>query len=215
MRKKFIKKVLPRLLGGFAPALIRFLGWSLRYEVEDPAGFLGLRERGAVLFVFWHNRILLMPYLCRRFQPHRKQVVLMSQSRDGSFIADISARFDIGAIRGSSSKGAIPALLKIHRLIREGGVDFALTPDGPRGPKYHIHAGILQLGRKSGLPIVPVTLDFDAKWELNSWDRFQIPRPFTRCRMRIGSPVPVGTRSDDEVVAELRAAMEDGGGKDR
>jgi len=209
MKKWLLKKGLPRILRGVAPWVIRALGASLRYRVDDPSGFLPLKDREAVLFVFWHNRIFLMPYLCRRFQPQRRQVVLMSHSRDGSFIADIASRFEIGAIRGSTSKGAIAALLKVHRLIREGGVDFALTPDGPRGPLYHIHPGILQLGRKSGLPIVPVTMDFEKKWEMKSWDRFQIPHPGTHCHLRIGKAVMVGDRTDGEVEAEIRLMMSD------
>ncbi|MDX6765842.1 MAG: lysophospholipid acyltransferase family protein [Candidatus Methylacidiphilales bacterium] len=207
MKKKLLKHILPRLLKGVAPALIRLLCSTLRFQIVDNHGLLQVRDRPPVLFVFWHNRILAMPYIQQRFNPGRKLTVLMSKSRDGSFISGIAARFGIDAIRGSSSKGAVAALLAIHRLLRLGGVDFALSPDGPRGPRYQVHNGILQLGRKTGLSIVPITPHYSSFWELQTWDRFQIPRPFCRCRILVGRPIQVGESSDEAIAEEIQSAM--------
>src|SRR5690606_8916637 len=95
------------------------------------------------------------------------------------------------AARGSSSRQGMKAFIALARKIRNEGSDVAITPDGPRGPIYSMHSGILQLAEAGGVPITPVTCHYEKKWELKSWDRFQIPKPFTKCRLVFGEPVPV------------------------
>ncbi len=164
-----------------AAAAIRLLSSTLRYEVKDEAGLFGNNMRSPCIFVLWHNRILLMPRLYEKYWHQRKLVVMISRSRDGAMISDTAARFGIESARGSSSGKGVAALIKMTKdLVREGK-DVGVTPDGPRGPRYSVQEGILHLARISGYPVIPVTYHLDRKWEARSWDRFQIPKPFSKC----------------------------------
>lgn len=189
-RKKFSlwlkKRVVPWVIPPLASGFIRLLGRSLRIEICDRTGLLNQPDRPGVLFAFWHNRILMMPYFYERMSRGRHLTVMISRSRDGTLIADIAARFGIGAARGSSSQYGSDALRELMTKIKQPGQDVGITPDGPRGPVYEIQPGVIALAQKTGTPILPVTVHYDQKWELKSWDRFQIPRPFTRCQLILG-----------------------------
>ncbi len=193
LRKKFSlwvkKQVIPWALPPLAAGFIRLLGMTLTVRVEDPDGVLNNPERDGVLFAFWHNRILMMPYFCETIYRERSLTVMISRSRDGTLIADIAARFGIGAARGSSSKFGGDALRELMSKLKEPGQDVGITPDGPRGPVYKVQPGVIALAQKTGTSILPVTVRYHRKWELKSWDRFQIPRPFTRCQIVVGPAI--------------------------
>lgn len=188
-----------------AAVLIRLIGGSLRVEVEDRAGILKAKNAQPFLIAFWHNRILMLPYLCQKFASDRRFVVMISRSRDGQLIADVARRFGVDAARGSTSKGGSGAFRKALRELVKKGSDVGVTPDGPRGPRYEVQPGVLALARMSGLPIVPITVHYDSKWELPSWDRFQIPHPFTRCRLIIGEPMSIEDGGETEALQKQLA----------
>jgi lysophospholipid acyltransferase (LPLAT)-like uncharacterized protein len=206
MMKKFFKQTLAPRFGPFLAALVvRILGWSMRVELVDPHGLFSPWQKKPYVFAFWHNRLLMMPYLYTRFLPGRQLTVMMSMSRDGQITTGLAKRFGIQAARGSSSREGLKAFLGLARKLKMEGSDVAITPDGPRGPVYSMHTGILQLAEAGGVPITPVTCHYDRKWVLKSWDRFQIPKPFTRCRMVVGEPVSVPENATPE---QLKAAGE-------
>jgi len=191
------------LLAGF----IRLLGMTLRLRVEDPHG--QLLTEGPVIWAFWHNRIAVMPIVYRRHARHRPAVVLTSPSGDGEFLARTMAHFRLGAVRGSSSRRGAAALRELVAVMA-AGKDAIITPDGPRGPRYHLHAGLLQLSALSGASIVPIAIHYNAFKEMRTWDGFRIPRPFSRVRVRFGEAVAVPRRAGDEKLAELRLRVEQG-----
>jgi lysophospholipid acyltransferase (LPLAT)-like uncharacterized protein len=204
MIKKFVRQTLAPKFGPFlAASFVKLLGRSLRVEVIDPHGLLNPRQREPYIFAFWHNRLLMMPYLYPRFLPGRQLTVMMSMSRDGQITAGLAKYFGIQAARGSSSREGLKAFINLARKLKNDGGDVGITPDGPRGPIYSIHTGILQLAEAGGVPITPVTCHYENKWELKSWDRFQIPKPFSRCRLVLGEPVsvPIGATADQLSVA--------------
>ena len=110
---------------------------------------------------------------------HRKTVALTSASKDGDMVARAMAVFGLGAVRGSSSRRAVAALVGLKRALMEG-LDVCLTPDGPRGPRYRIQPGFIKLAEATGAPIVPIHVRFSSAWRLKTWDRFVIPKPFSR-----------------------------------
>jgi len=210
---KFLRRrVLRRFGAPLAALLIRLLGASVRLRVQDPHGVLDKLGREPMIFAFWHCRILLMPYIYRKLVHGRRLKVMMSRSRDGEFISEVAARFGIEAVRGSSSRGGIAALLEIARALRQGGCDMGITPDGPRGPRCQVQEGILALARHSGAPVVPIYYHTHWKWEAGSWDRFQVPFPFTCCDLYLGEPILARDLDD----GALRGAIERGlnGGKE-
>lgn len=174
--------------------LVWIVNWTARYRVEDWNNYQSLRDRDTpVILSFWHNQIFSATYFWR----FRGIVVITSRHFDGEYIARIIQLFGYGAARGSSSRGAVRALLQLKRTLARGR-DVAFTIDGPRGPLYKVKPGPLWLSRKTGLPIVPFHVQPRSFWTLNSWDGFRIPKPFTEIVVRIGRPFVVPPDGDEE-----------------
>ncbi|HXS01046.1 MAG TPA: lysophospholipid acyltransferase family protein, partial [Pyrinomonadaceae bacterium] len=128
-------------------------------------------------------------------------------SFDGEYIARFIQRFGYGAVRGSSTRGAVGAVIEMARLMREGCTT-AFTIDGPKGPRYVAKMGAVLLAKKSGHPIMPVTMALDRYWEMPSWDRFQIPKPFTRARVYVAPPIYVPSDADDALLMAKRDELQ-------
>jgi len=138
----------------------------------------------------------------------RRCVCLISASADGEMIARIVERFGIQAARGSSSRRGKEAFRELAENF-DGGMDVAITPDGPRGPRYRVQQGIIGLAQRTGAPVYPVSWIMDRKIELPSWDRFMIPLPFARCTIIIGEPLSIQkTRTEEEFEGECRRLEE-------
>lgn len=200
-----------RLLGGLIAFVVRMLGWTLRYRVHDPHGYFHENShRGdALIWAFWHNRILALPPARQRFAGHRQMVVLTSASGDGEILAEVCRRFGLGAVRGSSSRRGRAALLELHRHL-EAATDVLITPDGPRGPRYRMAAGAIHLAARSGVAMIPVRVHYGRKFELRTWDRFQIPWPFTRATLWLGEKTVIDPAAvkDDDVLESERLRLE-------
>ncbi len=193
MKKWFRRKAAPAL----AASIVHALAATLRIGIEDPFGALQTHAATPAIFTFWHNRLLLMPKFYQFFYPKRSAAALISRSRDGEIIADICAQFGVIAIRGSSSKQATIAFRELVRNMETGRLDIVITPDGPRGPRYHAQLGALQLSQMTGFPVIPVTYYLSHKWVMKSWDQFQIPKPFSRCHLVFAQPFVVPTEAED------------------
>jgi lysophospholipid acyltransferase (LPLAT)-like uncharacterized protein len=149
-------------------------------------------------------------HLVRPHHRHTRLAALISASKDGAFLASILENFDVQPVRGSSSRRGAQALLELTGWA-ERGYHIAVTPDGPRGPCYSVHDGIIALAQVTGHPIVPYTCQLGWKIRLKSWDRFQIPLPFSRCEMTFHPPLRVprhATEPDRHLLAaELRQTL--------
>ncbi len=136
---------------------------------------------------------------------------MTSRSFDGEYIARIISAFGFEPVRGSSSRGAVPALRGMHGVLEKQGVA-AFTIDGPRGPKYVAKPGPVLLSRNTGAPIRAFYVAVRDHWTLNSWDQFIIPKPFTRAYIRMSAPIQVPADASDEqmksYVAEMQGALE-------
>jgi lysophospholipid acyltransferase (LPLAT)-like uncharacterized protein len=177
------------LVVGLATVLLKLLGGTLRWTFEDQAGYCSRAPGSPFIVGVWHNRILVLPlvfeWFCRRCHPVS---ILTSPSRDGALLSAFMANFGMSAVRGSSSRGGVKALLLLRAQLREG-VDIAITPDGPRGPVYEPSAGLLRLAVKTGLPVMAIRVDYERYWEIQSWDKFRIPKPFSRVYVTMLAPV--------------------------
>ena len=200
--------------GRLAAALIyiagRTLAASLRVTWRDESGLLTGAKPEPVIFCTWHNRLALSLMIFRDYvqvqQPSRRLAALVSASKDGGLLARVLARFGVEAVRGSSSRRGAQAMLELTSCI-ERGSDVAITPDGPRGPCYVIQPGVIALAQLTGLPIIPVSYHADWKKTLRSWDRFQLPLPFTRCEVRFGPPLRVPRAAGEEEREKLRQEL--------
>jgi lysophospholipid acyltransferase (LPLAT)-like uncharacterized protein len=189
--------------------LINLIGRTARFEVVGWENHEQAEADGGLpIYVFWHDRIFLTTYWWRK----RRIVVMTSRSFDGEYIARFIQRFGYGAVRGSSTRGGAGAVVEMARLMR-AGCTTAFTIDGPKGPRYVAKMGAVLLAKKTGHPIVPVTMALDRYWTLPSWDLFQIPKPFTSACVYVAPPIYVPADADEEMLAakqeELQRTLDD------
>jgi lysophospholipid acyltransferase (LPLAT)-like uncharacterized protein len=189
-----------RWLIGFGYWLLQIWARTLRYKVDDQAGVVRKPATENVIGCLWHNRLLLLPFVLRRFTPNRRGAALISASRDGDLLTDAIHRFGFDVVRGSSSKMGASALLQLSQVLSGGG-DVVITPDGPRGPVYEIGPGPVFLAQKTGAAVLPMNLEYSSCWRFRSWDRFILPRPFCKVHMTFGElhhVVPTNTPEEFE-----------------
>jgi len=171
--------------------LLQIWARTLRYEIDDRSNVINTPVTENYIGSLWHNRLLLISYILKRFAPHRPGAGLISASRDGDLVADLTQRFGFDVVRGSSSRLGASGVLELTNVLASGR-DVLITPDGPRGPAYELGPGIVFLAQKSGAAVVPVNIEYSSCWRLKSWDRFILPRPFAKVHVIIGSPHHVG-----------------------
>ena len=192
------------VIAGVGAPLIGALGRTIRWRVEGAEHYDAIVTQGRQpIFAFWHGRILAATYFWR----DRGIVVMTSRNFDGEWIARIIRRFGYGTARGSTSRGAGRALIQIKRDVTAGR-PAAFTVDGPRGPARRVQSGAVWLAGTTGNPILPFHIEADRYWSARSWDRTQIPRPFSLAAVAIGAPFEVSDPSVDGVVEDRRAALE-------
>ena len=185
------------LLGSYFPLV--------RTEREGAENYLRLRREGKrVIFVFWHGHLLPLVHV------HRNEgiVVLVSEHKDGEYIARVILRHGFGTARGSSTRGGVKGLKAILRAARDDR-DLAFTPDGPKGPRHVFKRGALVAAQLTGLPLITVAVGADRAWYLKSWDRFMIPKPFSSLRVRYGKPRWVSRDAPDGILAMVAQELED------
>ena len=197
----------------FVLFLIEWLGYllvslvccTLRYEIssEAPEEVSGPFPPIPVIGSYWHRTVIPATWLFRR----RGCAVMTSRSFDGEYIARIIKRFGIEPVRGSSSRGAVAALLGMNRVLSEGRTA-AFTIDGPRGPRFVAKPGPVLLSRMSGVPILCFYLAVEHCWQLNSWDRLMIPRPFSRVHLRWSRMIRVPADASEEQMQEFHQQMQ-------
>jgi lysophospholipid acyltransferase (LPLAT)-like uncharacterized protein len=186
-------------------AAISLIGRTIRWEVSGEEHLDVVAAKGQEpIFCLWHDRIFAGTYYLR----DRGIVVITSQSLDGEYIARFLKRFGFGTIRGSSTRGGVRALVEMIREMRRGA-PMAFTVDGPRGPRYEAKPGALLLAKKTGNPLVPFSVECDRFWMIRSWDRLQIPKPFTKARFMVGSPQYIPANATESDVDDARAKLQE------
>ena len=190
--------------------LMRSVAATLRYKWDDRPRLIENPPREPMIFCFWHNRLSLCMHAHRLYVRNggKKEIAaLVSASRDGGFLAAVLECFKVQPVRGSSSRRGPQALLELISWA-ERGYDLTITPDGPRGPRYIVQDGVMSLAQVTGLPIY--AFSFHASWKIcpKTWDRFQIPLPFSRCQMNVTGPFRVPREATDEQREAIRQQLE-------
>lgn len=191
---------------------IRLLSSTIRFHWEDRSQCFKTPDRAPVIFCIWHNRLALALDVRRVYlqtmRSTRPLAAIVSASKDGGILARVLERFDTQPVRGSTSRRGPQALLELTTWSARGH-DLAITPDGPRGPRYHVQPGVVALAQVTGRAVVPVCYTLSRKWVLNSWDGFQIPLPFARCRMVLGEPLHIPRHLSEEQREHWRVQLEE------
>jgi lysophospholipid acyltransferase (LPLAT)-like uncharacterized protein len=187
--------------------IIRLIGPTLRVSISYEDGAQQTLDQRPLIGSFWHSCIIPSTYICRDLGVR----VMSSNSYDGEYMGRIIHQFGFVAVKGSSSRNAVRALLGLRRALADGWT-VAFTLDGPRGPRHKVKPGPVALARSSGVPLTMFHAAVDKAWVLNSWDRMMIPLPFSRVLLRFGKLIPVPTDASDEDVerytAELQSALD-------
>jgi lysophospholipid acyltransferase (LPLAT)-like uncharacterized protein len=201
------QRIILRLIIGAGYWFIRIVGPTLRVCISREEGAQQTVGQRPLIGSFWHACIIPATFMCRNLGVR----VMSSNSYDGEYMGRIIRKFGFVAVKGSSSRNAVRALLGLRRALDEGW-SVAFTLDGPRGPRYKVKPGPVALGRSSGVPLTMFHMAVDKAWVLNSWDRLIIPKPFSRVMMRFGKLIEVprdATDADiDRYQCELQAALD-------
>ncbi len=196
-----------RWIAQLASWVMRALFRTLRFRFIDHAGVLTDPPAEPLLWAFWHNRLVVSAYMFERFFPKRRGAAMASQSKDGEIISGIIAAFGLRPIRGSSSRGGARALIEMKRAY-DDGYDVAITPDGPRGPRYHVNPGIIKLAQLTGAKIFPMHIEYSRCWRLKSWDGFMVPKPFATVTITYDALHPVAATTTEEEFEAERVKLE-------
>lgn len=204
-RFTFKQRLVIRLAGFFGYVLIGMLGATLRFQTTGWENVEAIEKAGKLpIYSFWHDRIISGTYFFR----NRGIIVLSSSSFDSEYTARCIQRLGFGIIKGSSTRGGIQALVGMIRMMKQGFA-MAFTIDGPKGPRYEAKAGPVVLAKKTGNPLMPFVIECEKFWTIKSWDRLQIPKPFTKANLIIGSPIYVDANARDEEQESKRLELQD------
>jgi lysophospholipid acyltransferase (LPLAT)-like uncharacterized protein len=186
---------------------IRLIGPTLRVCISYEDGAQTTLGQRPLIGSFWHSCLIPATYICRNLGVR----VMSSYSYDGEYMGRIIHKFGFVAVKGSSSRNAVRALLGLRRALEDGWT-VAFTLDGPRGPRHQVKPGPVALARSSGVPMTMFYAAVDKAWVLNTWDRLIIPAPFSRVLVRFGKLIPVPKNATDadleRYTAELQSSLD-------
>lgn len=204
-RFTFSQRLVIRVAGFLGYVLVRILGATVRFQTTGWEHFEAIENAGKLpIYSFWHDRIIAGTYHFR----NRGVIVLSSSSFDSEYTARCIQRLGFGIIKGSSTRGGIQALVGMIRMMKQGFA-MAFTIDGPKGPRYEAKAGPVVLAKKTGNPLMPFVIECEKYWTIKSWDRLQIPKPFTKANLIIGEPIYVDPNARDEELENKRVKLQD------
>ena len=201
------QRIVLRIIIWLGYGIIRLIGPTLRVAVSYEDGAQKTLDQRPLIASFWHSCMIPATYIFRNMGIR----VMSSNSYDGEYMGRIIHKFGFVAVKGSSSRNAVRALLGLRRALEEGWT-VAFTLDGPRGPRHKVKPGPVALARSSGLALTMFHAAVDRAWVLNTWDRLMIPMPFSRVLVRFGKLIPVPEDATDEDIerytGELQAALD-------
>ncbi|MFL6214110.1 MAG: lysophospholipid acyltransferase family protein [Blastocatellia bacterium] len=197
-------RLIIRVADLFFYTLLRVIGATMRCEVHGAEHLDAIHRSGRrAIFTSWHACIFGATWFWRK----RGIVVMSSVSRDAEYTARFIKRFGYGTARGSATRGSHRAMAEMAECLLSG-LDVGFTIDGPRGPAYQAKPGAVTLARHTGQAILPFHVAVARYWELPSWDRLQIPKPFTRAAVFVGEPITVAASAGKAEALARQAALQ-------
>jgi lysophospholipid acyltransferase (LPLAT)-like uncharacterized protein len=197
------QRIILRIIIAAGYWFIRLIGPTLRVCVSREVGAQETIGQRPLVLNFWHAGIIPATYLFRDVGIR----VMSSNSYDGEYMGRIIHKFGFVAVKGSSSRNAVRALLGLRRALQEGWA-VAFSIDGPRGPRYKVKPGPVALARSSGVPMATFHIAVESAWVLNTWDRLIIPKPFSQVLMRFGKLIPVPADASDEDIERYQQELQ-------
>lgn len=186
MTKNFLRAFALLVVPFVASLFIRFLYMTNKKNFHAP---LSIPDEPTI-FACWHGELLMLPYLYSRYRKIPNAKVLISSHFDGMLISKTIAYFGLGTIAGSTNRNATKVLIQGIKAIKDG-CDVGITPDGPKGPRHEVADGIIAMAQKTGAKIVLVEIKPTKFWQLSSWDKFTVPKPFGTLNYYATSPIDI------------------------
>ncbi len=169
-KRALILKIIPPI--GYFIVKLLALTCKKKFVITQPL------PNEPLIITMWHGELLMQPFLYKHLRKNRNIALAISDHFDGEFLARIQSFFGFKTIRGSSRKGMIKLIKAMFKSL-EDGFDVGLTPDGPKGPRHFVADGSVLVAQKKGIKIVCFNYKISSYWQLNSWDKFIIPKPFS------------------------------------
>jgi lysophospholipid acyltransferase (LPLAT)-like uncharacterized protein len=198
------QRIVLRIIIAAGYSFIRLIGPTLRLSVSREEGAEKTLDERPLITSFWHACIIPSTYIFRDIGIR----VMSSNSYDGEYMGRIIRKFGFVAVKGSSSRNAVRALLGLRRALQEGWT-VAFSIDGPRGPRHKVKPGPVSLARSSGVPLSMFHVAVERAWVLNTWDRLIIPKPFSRVLLRFGALIPVPPEASDGDLERYQQQLQD------
>jgi lysophospholipid acyltransferase (LPLAT)-like uncharacterized protein len=206
MAMKIQHPALIRAVGATGAFLVRRLvgttEFHFRYADPTVNPEVARRTGARYIYAFYHEVMLFPAY----FWAWPEMQILISDHRDGELISQVVQRLGFGVVRGSTTRGGARALREMTQRVDRGHL--CVTPDGPKGPRRHVHQGLPYLASRTGLPIVGAGMAFSNPWRAKSWDKFAVPRPFGKAACVVPEPVIVPPDAGREELEACRAEVE-------
>lgn len=203
MKKKIFKYLEVTIIPYLLQLLVRFIYITnkTRFHTTDK-----ISAKENFIACMWHGDLLMQPYNYQKFKPQGTVKGIISEHRDGEAIRKTVEYLGIGSLSGSSTRGGAKALIGAIKSLKKG-IDIAITPDGPRGPIYNVADGIVMIAQKTNSKILPLSCIPSKYWQLSSWDKFIIPKPFGTLDFYIGDPIDVSGMQLDEAKVLISEKM--------
>lgn len=202
MSKEQKRKIVAFLLPPIANLLIRLIYLTCKKEFKLASNY----PTEPFIVAFWHGELLMQPFLYKKFRGRHKISVMISEHFDGEIIARIISFFGFSTVRGSSSKGGARVLIEAIKTLKEGE-DIAITPDGPRGPRHSVADGIVALAQKTNSKIVVFNYQATNFWQLKSWDKFVVPKPFSKITFFADKVLDISQMNGEEAKEFIKGQM--------
>lgn len=202
LRKTILRKLALWLIPPIGAFLIRCIYLTNRKRFHLPSNV----PNEPVIFAFWHGDLLMQPYLYYQFRKIPKANVLISDHFDGQIIARIMRYFKLGTIHGSTTRGGAKVLIQGLKSLSEG-YDIGITPDGPKGPRHEMSDGAVIMAQKRQTKVIVYSCVPSKFWQLSSWDRFTVPKPFGFIDFYASEPIDVSGLEMDEAKALIKMKL--------
>lgn len=205
------KSWLPHIFAYSAKIMIRLLLRTCRCEVEGLDNFVQTASTSPCILMLWHNRLILVGEILNRFASQFTYTAFISNSRDGHSLSLMTLSYKAGRVLRVPHDGRSRALKQMIARLKRPKEVILITPDGPRGPRYVLKPGVILAARESSAKVIPFSWECDSFWQLNTWDKLRIPKPFSKIRIFFGDSMEISKqnqRKNKNDIAFFQAALQ-------
>ena len=188
--RRGVRHCAPFFVATLGQGLISLILCTCKIRVQGLQSLVEVASVQSCILMLWHNRLMLMPYFGNRFAAQFSYTAAVSSSLDGEILVAVARSYPNGDAIRISRRAPFPGLRSMVSRLKESPSILVYTPDGPRGPRYHVKSGIVLAATNAEAPILPFTWQASSYWEFKTWDGLRLPKPFSTIDFKIGKPVP-------------------------